>query len=270
VHAVFVSLCLAAAWIDWEHLIIPDEINYVGIALGILSAAICPSLFGVERAFHAAGRAIYGAFLGFGLIWLVILAGKLAFGRARRRFEGLQAWDIAQPDPGREPRLRLAGDEFAWSDLFCRPGVDRLRIRGPWFAVDGSRHELEGELVVTMNRYSAGEIEGDLESVQRLEGEAEEVVIPREAMGLGDAKFMALIGAFLGWKGVLFSVFGGSVLATVVWLVCWVARKADRSRQIPFGPYLAAAAVVWVFAGPELLAAYANTTSGVVRELLLR
>ncbi len=269
-HAVFISLCIAAAWIDWEHLIIPDEINYTGVVLGFLAAAAAPSLFGVERVFHSLGQAAYGAFLGFGLIWLVILAGKLAFGRAQLKFEALEKWDIAQPDPENEPRLRVAGHEYCWSDMFCRPGVDRLRIQGAWFAVDGERHDLNGELVVTMTGYRAGDLGGLLEGVERLEGEAEKIVIPREAMGLGDAKFMAMTGAFLGWKGVLFGIFGGSILATSVWIVCWLAGKAERSRQIPFGPYLAAAAVLWVFAGPALLQAYAGMTGGLVRELLLR
>jgi leader peptidase (prepilin peptidase)/N-methyltransferase len=87
-------------------------------------------------------------------------------------------------------------------------------------------------------------------------------VLKREGLGLGDAKLLALIGALLGWRSLLFVLgvggFAGSLISIPV--VLWTRRRRPRSEsdeslghtQIPFGPFLAAAALVYVFLGPRL------------------
>lgn len=73
----------------------------------------------------------------------------------------------------------------------------------------------------------------------------------REGLGLGDAKLLALVGALFGWKGVVVSLFGGSVLGTVLVGARLLSRDdADASVELAFGPYLAAAAVFYLFAEP--------------------
>ena len=72
-------------------------------------------------------------------------------------------------------------------------------------------------------------------------------------MGFGDVKFMAMIGAFLGWKAVLFTIFVASVSGTAVSLPAKILRKDSPLTRIPFGPYLALGAIAWIFCGPELL-----------------
>ena len=74
----------------------------------------------------------------------------------------------------------------------------------------------------------------------------------REAMGFGDAKFEACFGAFLGWKVVPFSLFAGSILGCVVWIIGKCLRK-DVAKQLAFGPYLAAGAVIWLFWGEGII-----------------
>ena len=66
-------------------------------------------------------------------------------------------------------------------------------------------------------------------------------------------KFMAMIGAFTGWKGVLFTVFGASFYGLLAAILSLVVGRKDFARRIPFGPYLAMAAATWVFAGPKIL-----------------
>src|SRR5207237_8670343 len=95
-----------------------------------------------------------------------------------------------------------------------------------------------------------------LDAVDQISGIARELEIPREAMGRGDLKFLAAIGAFLGWRGVLFSIFAGSVFGSVVGLATLVIGKRVWSAKLPFGPYLALGAIVWMFFGVYLLQWY--------------
>ena len=82
-----------------------------------------------------------------------------------------------------------------------------------------------------------------LDKIDRITGTVRELQIPREAMGRGDLKFLAAIGAFLGWRAVLFSIFAGSLLGSLVGLTTLVIGKRVWSAKLPFGPYLAAGAL---------------------------
>lgn len=96
-----------------------------------------------------------------------------------------------------------------------------------------------------------------------------EVVLRKEAMGFGDVKFMGAIGAFLGWQGGVFAIFGGAMLGTLAFALFWLghglfARRAPASatpatgpaaespvglgRHTPFGPMLAGGALVYFLA----------------------
>jgi leader peptidase (prepilin peptidase)/N-methyltransferase len=87
-------------------------------------------------------------------------------------------------------------------------------------------------------------------------GEAYFRIRKREGLGLGDAKLLALVGALFGWKGVFVSLFGGSVLGTILTIVAMVSAERGEdgqpamTRELAFGPYLAAAAVFYLFAEP--------------------
>lgn len=78
----------------------------------------------------------------------------------------------------------------------------------------------------------------------------------KEAMGMGDVKMMAMVGAFLGWKGVVLTTFTGSLAGTIVSIFMMVYKGKDRHSQIPFGPFLAAGALITLFYGKELLSLY--------------
>ena len=92
----------------------------------------------------------------------------------------------------------------------------------------------------------------DPEGVPYIEAVCAEVVLPREAMGLGDVKFMAAIGAFIGWQGALFSLMASSLIGSVVGVALIVLRKREWSSRMPYGPYIALAAVIWIFGGNKL------------------
>jgi len=75
-------------------------------------------------------------------------------------------------------------------------------------------------------------------------------------MGLGDPKLLGMIGAFVGWKGVIFTILISSMLGTIVGLAFIVATGRDRQFQIPFGPFLSLGAVAWVWIGPAAVRWY--------------
>ena len=83
-----------------------------------------------------------------------------------------------------------------------------------------------------------------------------ELIRKQEGMGLGDVKMLAMIGAFQGWEAVPFSLLVGSMIGTVVGIGTIIARRGKLDMEIPFGPFLAAGALLYLFGGPELLATY--------------
>jgi leader peptidase (prepilin peptidase)/N-methyltransferase len=81
----------------------------------------------------------------------------------------------------------------------------------------------------------------------------------KEAMGMGDVKLMALLGAALGWRGVLFALFlaclGGAALGLLLIAGTWLIKRLRGDRRpvdhyLPFGPYLAAGALLMLIAEP--------------------
>jgi leader peptidase (prepilin peptidase)/N-methyltransferase len=84
-----------------------------------------------------------------------------------------------------------------------------------------------------------------------MEATTGEIVLPREAMGFGDVKFMGAIGAFIGWQGAVFSLMVSSLIGAAVGIVLILLRKREWSSRMPYGPYIATAAVIWLFGGKK-------------------
>lgn len=98
-------------------------------------------------------------------------------------------------------------------------------------------------------------------------------VLKREGLGLGDGKLLAMMGAVLGWKALPVILFAGSLIGSMVSipLLLLARRRGDRGAtaehpdqpdapaslrnvQVPFGPFLAVGALVYLFAGARILA----------------
>jgi len=73
---------------------------------------------------------------------------------------------------------------------------------------------------------------------------------------MGDVKMLALIGAFLGWKLMLLTLALGSFLGSFVGIGLIVARKGDMKCALPFGTFLAIAAMVAAVEGDWVIAWY--------------
>jgi leader peptidase (prepilin peptidase)/N-methyltransferase len=251
---VFVSLIIAAAFIDFEHFIIPDQITIGGAVAGIIASVLVPQLMDTDSRVAALIRSGLAAALGYILLWIVLEAGKIAFGKKRIRLDAPTPFNWKRNDDDAD---FIVGDERSlWSDHFARE-TDRLLLYCNAAEIDNRSF---GEVTLEFH-YNRMAVEGqtfELDQVNEISGVAHELQIPREAMGRGDLKFLAAIGAFLGWRGVLFSLFGGSLAGSLVGLVTLVVGKRVWSAKLPFGPYLAFGALIWMFFGEALVGWYAG------------
>ncbi len=83
-------------------------------------------------------------------------------------------------------------------------------------------------------------------------------VFREEAMGGGDIKMMAMIGSFVGWRGVLLTVFAGAALGSLI----FVPLSLKKKRLVPFGVFLAVGAAVTFVFGDAILAWYGHFLKG--------
>jgi len=254
---VFVSFLIIGTFIDFEHFIIPDRVTIGGIIAGAISSVAVPALMQTDSRLAAGIRSLLAAALGYVILLIVLEAGKIAFGRKRIRFDAPTPFTWTKR--GDDADFVVGPEESLWSDYFARE-KDRLLLQCDEVRID---HHTYGNVTLDF-RYDRVTAEGHvmrLDDVSQISGVARELMIPREAMGRGDLKFLAAIGAFLGWRAVLFSLFAGSLLGSIVGLITLVVGKPVWSAKLPFGPYLAFGAVTWMFFGNMFLRWYVTLLS---------
>jgi len=237
---VLVAILVAGTFIDLEHMILPDSLTLGGAAAGVALSMLVPGLQPGADWEERLRSSLFGAGLGFAALFAVVELGKLAFGRKRFELQPEEEFEVLAA--GGEPRLRIGGEEWDLSEFFYRPS-DTVEL-----------HAAGGELWrLDANGVSCGGKSRSYAEAAGLRGRAHAVVVPREAMGFGDVKFMLTLGAFLAWPGALFSIAAGSVIGAIAGVLLLAFRRLDEAGRIPFGPYLAAGALLWVAAGPAVL-----------------
>jgi leader peptidase (prepilin peptidase)/N-methyltransferase len=251
---VFVALLIVATFIDFEHFIIPDEVTIGGTVAGVLASIALPVLMEQNSRLIAGAYSLGAAAIGYALLWLVLEGGKKVFGKRRIRLGAPTPFTWVRKDDDAD---FVVGEERGlWSDYFARES-DLLLLHCDEAEVDGRRFE-QVSLQLHYNRLTIAQESFPLDSVARISGLVRELQIPREAMGRGDLKFLAAIGAFLGWRAVLFSIFAGSLVGSLVGLTTMALGQRRWSAKIPFGPYLALGALVWMFFGARLIGWYSG------------
>lgn len=246
---ILTGLLIVATFIDFEHFIIPDEVTLGGILAGIMMGFAVPVLMHTESHVWGALLSAVGAGIGYISLRSVVELGKLAFGKKKVVLDPVESFTWTRH--GEDAELKVGNEVSLWSEFFERDS-DHLVLRCPVAEVEGQHYE-EASLDFTFNRLVVGEREFALETLDAISGTCSECIIPREAMGLGDVKFIAAIGAFLGWQAVFFTIMSGSMLGAIIGLGTILAGKREWSAKIPFGPYLAMGALIWMFVGPELV-----------------
>ncbi len=87
-------------------------------------------------------------------------------------------------------------------------------------------------------------------------GSIAEMILKKEAIGGGDIKLLAMIGALLGWQGVVWTIFLSSLLGSAFGLYF---RIKSGNERIPYGPYIAAGAFFYLFFGQKFISWYAHS-----------
>jgi leader peptidase (prepilin peptidase)/N-methyltransferase len=260
VYSFFLAGLIVATFIDFEHLIIPDEITIGGTVVGFIVSFFLPSLHKAHSNGQSMVQSVLGIIAGAGLIYAVVRIGKLLFGRHKLKLP-LEATIVFS-----ETALCLPDKEISYDDIFYRKSDTIVFQARTLELVD--RGYANVAIRLSPSRLRIDDEEVNPETVAHMEAVCSEIVLPREAMGLGDVKFMAAIGAFLGWQAVLFvfviacmvgAVYGGGMV---------MLHRQKWSGRIYFGPFLAAAATVWIFAGPNLIAWYIHFSNNLLMRLL--
>jgi leader peptidase (prepilin peptidase)/N-methyltransferase len=248
VYCLLLSGLTAASFIDFEHFIIPDEITIGGMVGGFLCSLALPGLQGQETRIAGAAQSLLGLAAGSGLVYAILRAGKFLFGRQRIPLTANSKIIFTETD------LCLPDREIPYEELFYR--------RSDVIALHAERVELADRcyrdvlICLAPERLRIGDEEFNPESIPHMEVVSTEIVLPREAMGLGDVKFMAAIGAFLGWQAVLFSLTVSSIIGSIVGITLICLHRREWSSRLPYGPYIALAATLWIFWGPWLMALF--------------
>ncbi len=241
VHGLFLAGLITATFIDFEHFIIPDEITLGGVAIGFLISFLVPALHDVSSVGESLLRSISGIVVGGGMVYAVLRLGKLLFGRQK----------IKLPPDSKiiftETALVLPDQEIPYEEFFYRKSDAIVFTAKKLELIDRSYVAAQVKLSPTELRIDEEKMSP--ESVLQLEATCSEITVPREAMGLGDVKFMAAIGAFTGWQGALFALMASSFIGSAVGIFLIVGGKREWSSRMPYGPYIALGAVLWIFGG---------------------
>jgi leader peptidase (prepilin peptidase)/N-methyltransferase len=260
-YAILLAGFIVATFIDFEHFIIPDEITFGGMGAGLVASILVPELHNVTSRPESLFRSMIGLAAGAGIVYGILKFGKLLFGREK----------LAFPESSKliftETHLHLPDDVRPFEDIFYS---DRDTI-----VLEAKRVEMIDRcyqnitLRLSPKLLKLGEDEFDPINVKHMEVITDKAVLPREAMGFGDVKFMAGIGAFLGWQAVVFSLMVSAVIGSFVGVSLILSGRKDWSSRLPYGPYIALAAVIWLVGGNDWFASLFEIPGPSAAELMI-
>jgi len=162
-----------------------------------------------------------------GLLWIVAL---LAYGPTANFLKAALLGTLLIGIAVTDARHYLIPDEYNWTGLLIGLGLSRTG------GVSGFVESVLGAATGFGLLYAVGLVGG--------------WVFKEEAMGGGDVKMMAMVGAFVGWRGVLLTVFTASAFGSLVYVPLLLLHR--RKRHVPFGVFLAMGAAVTFVFGPSI------------------
>ena len=156
-------------------------------------------------------------------------------------------------------------EEIVWSHLFSRSS-DKVRFQAASIKF-ADKEFLDAAVIVREDSIAVNGAKHPLPD-GAIEAMVNEIVIPREAMGIGDVKLLAAIGAFLGWQATLFTIFLSSLIGSIVGLVLIRAEETGLAGPYSLWPVHCAGAFIWIFAQDQLLAIMATYVGNMKDQLL--
>ena len=264
-----ISLLISASLIDYEHQIIPDALNVIGLISGLIFAIMFPlipfNIMGVDSFFNSDEITWYKSFIisllsgafGFLIIYSIVFLGKIVFGIKVLSKNKSNEWSIVEGEEN--PVLLFDDQEINFEDLFF-VGTEKLVFECQKFDLNGNEI-ITDKVSVFYDRIDYNNESIEISDWVSVGGKSVKITYHREAMGFGDVKYMAMIGVFIGWKGILFTLFTASIIGTVVSLPGKILKSDNALNRIPFGPFLSLGAIIWLFYGPQLLDWYINLIS---------
>ena len=262
VHAVFFLFLLAASYIDFEEMIIPDTITIPGTILGLLFAATLPQtlLPATEMSIDVLSEGLTGVlysqdsvplhivssqawpqcfspapakaslFVALGIWWFWCFAtmNRVWYGRLplRKAFAIFVRYLVRSRTTYLLLGIGAAGSAaIAW--MWTTSSPDSLHWRGLFSSLVGL---LAGAMMIWSVRI-----------IGRL-------TLGREAMGFGDVTLMAMIGTFVGWQPCILIFF----LAPLAGLFLGIGRVLlGLGRELPYGPFLCLGTVFLILFWPQ-------------------
>ena len=244
-YMILGTIALVICAVDLELMLIPRVFTAIAAVVALAGGALMPWRFALSTWQDGLLYSAFGLAIGWFALWLVVLLGKLMFGKQEFKFDKPTNWQLKDPDNDDEELCFVIDDEsIPWSDIFFRKtdklivqqpsklkisgkstAAKSLEIRETYFLVDGERH--------------------DIGKITSLSGKTTSAIIPREAMGMGDVDLLAVLGATFGAPSLILIV----LFACVFTIGIAILGKLGFSKMIPFGPSLIACGIFWLCYG---------------------
>ena len=256
-YTLFSLLLAIGTVIDIDKFILPDEITKGGTLLGILTMGVIIPIITQSNILSNFWYSVIGAAAGWAIIRSIIELGKIMYGKKTLQFE--KPTEFYWKREGDTAKLTVEGETYEWEDMFNRESdiltfeeCNNLNFEvQPETSLD-SLSKLSNSTLKFQYTHLLSEKKTDLMQINSISGTCTKIIVPREAMGMGDAKLMACIGAFLGWEGVLFTLFTSSTIGFLIGTAGIMVLKDKTKTMLPYGPYLALGAILWLFGGSNL------------------
>lgn len=265
---IIFAMIVMMSMIDVDHFILPDSLTLPALMIALAGTTLYETGSGLPTFMQA----VIGASIGAGIIALINRVGSLVLRRFADTKERL--WPIGMDQVN---IAALGGALGGWLWGLSAAGaslllnlVTRRSLRLPepimyglWFvalvlASTGLIVDVSNALAGTFAAAGVAAVLGALywwfydmmtDSTAPEDADDDEPI----AMGFGDVKLAAVLGAILGWQSLLVALFFSFLIGAVFGII---SRVMGGDRQIPFGPYLALGGVLALFFGADIISWY--------------
>ncbi len=238
-YLFFVGGMVVSAFTDLDHKIIPNEVTYPGVPIGLVGAFLFPAMMGLPDSAHWKSLLLsFVSSVGAG-------GSLLAVGEVVKR--AIKPHVVTAPIAG---TFRLASSSDSSPRFSVGQEVEATDILGV-VAENGAEKEIPADFYGAI-------AEMLVTNGQRVEAGQPLAHIRKEALGMGDVKLLAVIGAFLGWKLALLTVLLSSVVGLMGHVALVVFKRSEWHAEIPFGVYIVPASLISYFVGGSLIRWYVS------------